>query len=156
MAVPGVSSVSCDTSSCLFNTLKQVGSEPGAVRVLPYLNTYKNNNTVDDCLNQCAYYGFPAGGLEVSWSCRSCPWSNSDLILQYGDECCMFSTFLMPIPFDTELCSIEGVATFRMYKTMGACFLMNRHAICHVRVTLSIYVVGSKGCRCTIGIPRIP
>ena len=46
--------------------------EPGAVRVLPYQNIYGHNNTVDDCLNQCAYYGFPAGGMEVSFSFRGC------------------------------------------------------------------------------------
>ena len=46
------------------------GREPGPARVFPNEIINTDNNTVEGCLNQCAKFGYPAGGME------------------FGDECC--------------------------------------------------------------------
>ncbi|OBZ73298.1 putative fungistatic metabolite [Grifola frondosa] len=43
--------------------------EPGANRVFPYQNIYTNNMTIQACLNQCAAFGYPAGGAEFGDEC---------------------------------------------------------------------------------------
>ncbi|KAI0764219.1 hypothetical protein BD413DRAFT_483077 [Trametes elegans] len=43
--------------------------EPDGARVFPYQNIYTNNNTIEGCLNQCAAFGYPAGGAEFGDEC---------------------------------------------------------------------------------------
>lgn len=46
------------------------GREPGeGGRVFPNQIIKTDNNTVENCLNQCAKFGYPAGGMEFSSEC---------------------------------------------------------------------------------------
>ena len=89
--------------------------------MLPYQNIYGHNNTVDDCLNQCAYYGFPAGGMEVSLCFMVTFESNSDPTLQYGEECCKLLPKMQALP-DTEVHFFRGCGDISDIRNNGGIF----------------------------------
>ena len=61
-------------------------------RIFPNQIINTNNNTVEACLNQCAAFGYPAGGME------------------FGDECCKRDQSQLSLGFAADLV-YQGAAT---------------------------------------------
>ena len=95
-------------------------------RIFPYQIINTNNNAVEACLNQCAAFGYPAGGME------------------FGDECCKRDQSQVSLGFTADPDS-QIVATWRT--RLVARLILIQCVLLPALETRSISVVVYSVCR---------